>query len=365
MALLIWGGRVAVISSHNGADNAFNRLVLDIRAGKRKGTVLRTTFDEALADGLYKRICEVRGKPWTQAAEQEWRADIYGFYGAGASEELDVVPTQGAGTWLARGVLETRTVDVPVLRIARDAAFTMLPPHAREADIEAWLAANVAPLLDALHPHHIAAFGLDFGREVDRSVLWPTQRDEGLVWRPPFVVEMNGVPFEQQRQILFYVCDALGARLVKGAMDKGGNGAYLAEVAMQRYGSRVEPIQLSEGWYREHMPKFKAGLDDGMFLVPRDGDVVDDLMQFKLVAGVARLPPGASRTGSDGLGRHGDAGIAGALARYASLAEPIAYGYTPIPKPALPATAAGRGMTMRPSHDDDERSSGRFGAGTF
>ncbi len=366
MALLIWGGRVVVISSHDGADNPFNRLILEIRAGKRKGTVLRTTFDDALADGLYKRICYVQGKQWSPEAEAAWRAEIYGFYGTGSAEELDVVPAAGSGTWLSRGVLETRTIDVPVLRIARDAAFTMLPVAAREADIDAWLAANVAPLLGELHPHRIAAFGLDFGREVDRSVLWPIQRDEALVWRPPFLVEMSGVPFEQQRQILFFVCNALGSRLVKGAMDKGGNGAYLAEVAMQAYGSRIEPIQLSDGWYREHMPKLKAGLDDGIFLVPRDADVVDDLMQFKLVGGVARLPPGASRVGSDGLGRHGDAGIAGALARYASTAEPIAYDYTPVLKAALPEHGNARDMRMRAdTQGDDEAQVGIFAGGSF
>ncbi len=37
MALLIWGGKVRVISTHNGTDNPFNELIQDIRAGKRKG----------------------------------------------------------------------------------------------------------------------------------------------------------------------------------------------------------------------------------------------------------------------------------------------------------------------------------------
>ena len=33
MALLIWGGKVLVISTHNGVDNPFNQLIEDIRAG--------------------------------------------------------------------------------------------------------------------------------------------------------------------------------------------------------------------------------------------------------------------------------------------------------------------------------------------
>ncbi|UGA40359.1 hypothetical protein JOS77_14150 [Chromobacterium haemolyticum] len=33
-ALLIWGGQIAVISSHNGKANAFNKLVQDIDSGR-------------------------------------------------------------------------------------------------------------------------------------------------------------------------------------------------------------------------------------------------------------------------------------------------------------------------------------------
>ncbi|MBD1220586.1 hypothetical protein IDM30_15410 [Acinetobacter seifertii] len=52
LALLIWGGCVRVISTHDGEDNPFNELINEIRAGKRKGTVHRTTFRDAVAQGL-------------------------------------------------------------------------------------------------------------------------------------------------------------------------------------------------------------------------------------------------------------------------------------------------------------------------
>ena len=48
MALLIWGGCVRVISTHDGEDNPFNELIKEIRAGKRKGYVFRSTFKEAV-----------------------------------------------------------------------------------------------------------------------------------------------------------------------------------------------------------------------------------------------------------------------------------------------------------------------------
>lgn len=92
IALLIWDGQVSIISTHNGEDNPFNQLVQQIRAGELNYSLHRTTLDDALADGLYKRICLVQGKIWTAAAQEEWRSQLYRDYGIAASEELDCQP---------------------------------------------------------------------------------------------------------------------------------------------------------------------------------------------------------------------------------------------------------------------------------
>ncbi|MEG0558220.1 MAG: hypothetical protein RR574_17395, partial [Comamonas sp.] len=117
LAMLIWGGKVRVISTHNGTDNPFNELVTDIRSGRRKGTVHRIAFQEAVAEGLYKRVCMRLGKPWTAAEEAEWMAGVYSFYGDGAAEELDCIPANSSGSWLSRALIESRmSLHTPVLR---------------------------------------------------------------------------------------------------------------------------------------------------------------------------------------------------------------------------------------------------------
>ena len=68
LALLMWGGSVLVMSSHNGEDNPFNELVQDIRAGRKKYSLHRTTLDDALADGLYQTICRTTGQEWTNCS---------------------------------------------------------------------------------------------------------------------------------------------------------------------------------------------------------------------------------------------------------------------------------------------------------
>ena len=132
LAMLIWGGKVRVISTHNGVENPFNELVTDIRAGKRKGTVHRVTFREAIDDGLYRRVCMRLGKAWSAEDEAAWMADVYAFYGDGAEEELDCVPANSGGAWLSRALIESRmSAETPVLRWECKAGFELLPDHIR------------------------------------------------------------------------------------------------------------------------------------------------------------------------------------------------------------------------------------------
>ena len=319
LAMLIWGGRVRVISTHNGVENPFNELVEDIRAGKRKGTVHRVTFQEAVADGLYRRVCLRLGKEWTAAEEAAWMADVYAFYGDGAEEELDCVPANSGGAWLSRALIESRmSADTPVLRWECKAGFELLPDHIRAAECRDWLEAQLAPLLAALPGDAISFNGEDFGRTGDLTVHVPLIQTQNLVRRVPFLVELRNVPFRQQEQIAFYLIDRL-PRFMGGAFDARGNGQFLAEVAMQRYGaSRIQQVMLSESWYREHMPPVKAALEDGTLDgLPKDADVLADLRTVQVIKGVPRIPD-TRTTGEDKGKRHGDSAVAVALAYFAS-----------------------------------------------
>lgn len=326
LAMLIWGGRVRVLSSHNGANSAFNQTVNEIRAGKLPYSLHRTTIDDALAEGLFQRICLVKGEAWTVEKEASWRADLFRKYGDSADEELLCIPSEGGGRWLSRALIEARMYDAPVLRWKAPKGFETEREHIRIAEVNDWLEAVVKPQLAKLDPRLTSFFGLDFARSGDLSVTTPLQRHQNLQLRAPFIVELSNVPFEQQKQILFYIGDRL-PRLAGGALDARGNGQYLAEVAMQKWGAqRIQQVMLSEGWYRENTAPFKAALEDAMFWVPRDADVADDLRAFEVVKGVPRIPD-ASKVGESGTQRHGDAGISCLLAHFASRHEaaPIEY----------------------------------------
>lgn len=318
LAMLIWGGKVRVISSHNGDANPFNEMVNDIRAGKLPYSLHRTTFDDALNDGLYDRVKLIQGERLKEKTQSEWRAKIYAQYGENAAEELDVIPSAGSGRYLTRMIIEAcMKPGIPVVRLTQSDSFTLLPGYIREADTRDWCEDVLLPLLEKLDPSLDHYFGEDFARNGDLSCIWPLQQSRTLDLLTPFIVELRNVPFEQQRQILFYILDRL-PRFRAGAMDARGNGQYLAEVAMQKYGaSRIAQVMLSQEWYRENMPPFKAAIEDAKLTLPQDADVLADLRTIVMEKGVAKVPDTARVRGSDGRDRHGDSAVALALATFA------------------------------------------------
>ena len=318
-ALLIWGGQVSIISTHFGVDNPFNELVQDVREGKKPYSLHRITFDEALEQGLYQRICLATKKPWSAQAEAAWEEEIRAIYRPNDAEELDCVPSNSSGAYLSRALIESRMVaTAPVLRYTCKDGFEQLSDDRREKDTLDWIEEHLQPLVKKLPRTARSSIGMDFGRIGDLSVIVPLLEDQGLLRNCPFVIELRNVPFKQQEQILFWLADHL-PRFNHAALDARGNGQYLAEVTMQRYGSTsVAQVMLTQQWYLEHMPRLKAAFEDGTLAsLPKDKGTLDDLRLITVVNGIPRIPE--TRTSdSDGGKRHGDAAVAFALAWFSS-----------------------------------------------
>jgi phage FluMu gp28-like protein len=330
MALLMWGGKVVIISTHNGDTNPFNETVQDVLAGKKPYSRHRVTLDEALAEGLYERICLRLGKDWSQESQDDWRTKLIAQYGDGADEELFCIPSQGGGTYLTRAVIERcMRDDIPILRWACKDEFAVLPDHIRKAEARDWCEENLALLLAELDPKRAHYFGEDFARSGDLTVIAPLAEKQDLTYRAPFIVELANVPFKEQELILKFIIDRL-PRFTFGNLDSRGNGQYLGEVAMQKYGEdSIGQVMLSEKWYREEMPRFKSFFEEGTIEVPKDADHMDDYRAVKMIKGVAKLPDTKTK-GKDGRQRHGDAAIAVALAIAATRADLVEYAYHPV-----------------------------------
>jgi len=321
LAMLLWGDRVRILSTHDGADNPFAELINEIRAGKRKGSVHRIPFQDAVAAGLYQRVCLRRGIPWTPEGQAEWVKDAYGYYGDDAAEELDVVPSQGGGRYLALSLIEARMSTVtPIVRGRWKVEFSHEPDELREAAVLAWCEENLEEHLAALNKNCAHIFGEDFGRVGDLTCIDVLEEGRDLKRRVRLHVELSKCPYRQQEQILFYIVDRL-PRFRSGALDSTGNGQYLAERAMQKYGStRIAMVSLNNTFYLEFMPKFRAALEDcTLSEIPRDREIRDDLRALRTINGIPKLPNTSTQV-EDGpkLQRHGDAAISLFLAHYSA-----------------------------------------------
>lgn len=321
MAFLLWGGKVRLISTHDGDANPFNQFLEEIRAGKRKGSIHKITFRDAVAEGIFKRICLRTGQVWSQEAEDNWVKDIYSFYGSDAEEELDVIPSKGGGVYLSMGMILSRmSLKTPIVRMEWKPEFSYESEEARFLTVQQWCIENLLPVLKTLDPARGHALGGDYGRVGDLTVYPILEEGKDLVRRCKLWIELGHCPYRQQEQIFNFIVDNL-PRFKGAALDAGGIGSTLAEFARQKYGSLIEQVHLSESFYSAEMPKFKAAFEDGLIDdIPQDDEIRDDLRAIKKIDGVPKLPKSKSQTKSaDGkrVQRHGDGAIALLLANRA------------------------------------------------
>ncbi len=358
-ALLIWGGKVRVISTHNGVLNPFNELIREAKAGKVPFSLHFIPFQQAVENGLFRRVCLIKGRPWSAEAQAEWEAKIRSAYGVRTSamaQELDCIPAEAEGSALTRVQIEACMAApgaIPIVRWVLPDSFKNLPEHIRKAETRDFCASRLLPVLETLDPGRPHYYGQDFARSGDASSILVGEQTPLLVRETRLLVELRNVPFETQRDVLFYIVDRL-PRFSGGANDASGNGAYLAEVARQKYGERILEVKASPDWYRTWSPPYVEAFGDRTMLLPADEDVLRDHQALTYVNGVIKVPDGMRYKGADGLERHGDTAIAGLMFWHASMQGAVEYGYTPVgsANPGVLGNTSGRDF-MRPNHDDD------------
>lgn len=327
-ALLIWGGRIVVISSHNGRTNPFNTFVTDIEKGLygEDAAVYTVTFDDAVANGLFERVCFMKGEAPTLEAKAAWYSRIRNAYGprkAAMREELDAVPRDGNGICIPGVWIEAAMPpgdDRVVLRLTLDNDFAAKSRREREAFADDWIKRYLNPVLASLDLSLRYAMGEDFARHRDFSSIVLMSIQPNLYRRVPLVIEMHNVPTRQQEQILWYLLHYLSR--FSGAMDATGPGQTLAEYTADEFGTtRIAQINLNLAWYAMWMPKLIQAFEDGVITVPADDNIKQDLHSIEDIDGIPMVSPVRKEDLKDPeLYRHGDTAIALALAWYASVA---------------------------------------------
>ena len=318
-ALLIWGGTIRIISTHNGALNAFNELIKEIEVGQYDYSIHTVSFDDAVANGLYERVCLLRGWTPTVEAKAEWYRKVRRSYGSRVEamrEELDVIPREGDGVLLPLAWIEAcSTTEYKVARWEPPfPGFVDMPEEVRRGEMLMWLIREVLPTIARYADQGLTwHLGGDFAMRQDRSSYPIGFVGQDLKRHVPIIVELRACPYDQQKQVLFWLVaqiELIGS-FASGVLDANGNGMVLAQEARQKFGSdRIVELMPSDVWLREHTPRFRAMFEDRMGLIPADIDVRGDLRQFQVIGGVARIPRHIRTEGSDGGKRHGDSAVA-------------------------------------------------------
>ncbi|AFJ01999.1 Phage terminase, large subunit [Methylophaga frappieri] len=363
LALTMWGNKVRLISTHNGVDNDFNQYIQDAREGRKDYSLHRITLDDAIAQGLYKRICFVTGQEWSQESEKAWREGLYknAPNAESADEEYGCIPKKSGGNYLTRVLIEAAMVadhSIPILRFEAPKDFESWTTEMREAEIADWCQKNLLPELKKLNPSDRHVFGEDFARRGDLTVFVPLAIKPDLRKRETFRVELRNLPYEQQRQVMFYICDRLPRRGGL-AFDATGNGGYLAEQAALKYGQgMVDQVHLSSSWYHEWMPKLKGEFESFNLEIARHQTTLDDLLSIKVENGIPVIDKGRTKDLQSGDGkakRHGDFAVGLVMAIRASWMDGGEIDFIAVPKGHEHADL-----------DDDENDDARdFGGGAW
>ena len=343
-AFRIWGGQIRVLSSHNGENSEFNLLCQAVREGTIPGSIHRVTFRDALAQGLYKRICRITGETWSPEAEEAWEAEVRAEYGEDAAEELDCIPASGAGHWLS------------------------------------WQLIHGAERPAAGKPELFAGgqtfIGVDVARRRDLFVIVVLELVGDVLWVRE-IIEARGITFSEQDALL----DEAVARYrpTRIAMDQTGMGEKPVEDAQRRHGSmRVEGVLMTTPRRLDVATALREVFEDSRIRIPKKNAALRaDLRSVRTEDGPTGAPRLVVPRTREGRGEekdhaektHADRFWAMALAAAAAATGPVEFGYTAAPRGRSARTAEGpagsRGF-WKPDHSGDYRTgasrSERWGA---
>ncbi|MFN3749250.1 MAG: hypothetical protein ACK4SJ_11245 [Sphingorhabdus sp.] len=249
MALLIWGGQVVVISTHDGVGNAFNQLLAKIDGGERAGERLTITFQDALADGLYERVAMVaKTKGMDIAPKEKWVADIYAAYGEDASEELDCIPKVGSGALISLEEIASCEHD--------DCG------------------------LPELYQGGLCYVGRDVARRRDGQIQYCMELVGDVLWQRDTYEEF-GQTFAHQDAFF----DALfkTRRIAAAWVDQTGMGEKVVEDAIARHGSRVHGELLTGPSRLDLAMALKKRFEERTIRIRKDAATRADLMAIKRI----------------------------------------------------------------------------------
>ena len=281
-AFRVWGGSVHVISTHDGDMSPFASLCREVEEGRRSGYHQRTSFRDAVREGLYRRICEVEGREHTAADEDAWVEDIYAQYRDTAAEELDAIPSSGHGYWISW----------PLILAAEHT-------DAGQPD---------------LYADGYAYAGVDIARRRDLWVMSVVEEVGDVLWVRDVQTRLDA-PFSEHYQIMDEAWRRY--RMLQLSADQTGMGEAPVEEMQARHPGQVEGVLMSGSARLDVATVLRRRFEDRAIRIPRSEELRASLRLLRRAPG----PGGASRIVTAGRAGHDHADRAWSLALACAAAD--------------------------------------------
>lgn len=281
-AALVWGYPIRIISTHRGKQSVFYSFIKRIERGELAWSHHRTTFVDAVRQGLADKALR---KKCSKQEQDAYISKIHDSVGDSYiwNQQFMCEPQDENETFISWPVMEA-------------AARAELLPFDRLTSCRELYA------------------GLDVARKKNFSFLWINEKVTSDLYITRYLYAIQGEAFTRQNEKIGSILYDL-PNLVRLCIDATGMGIGLTDFLQERFGARVEGVNFTAAVKEVMAFRLKKCLEDQSWLIPADRVIFDDFQLIKqdiTAAGNIRLSAGTKNDS------HADRFWAGALALEAS-----------------------------------------------
>lgn len=281
---ILRGDPIRIISTYNGMNNLYYRLVQKVKAGQLDWSLHRIPLAEAVGQGLLDNIKGSRTTPEEQAA---WLAEV----------RKNCVSSD---IWLQEYCC------TPVDSATAFITYELLAQNAHE---EKKIIRDITEIR-AMKDIYI---GIDIARNVDLTAVWINEKtDAGYITRR--LITLKDMKFSDQKAIIWPLLALPNVH--RACIDRTGIGMQMAEEAQETFGTyKIEGVYFSRELKEQLAYKVLTYLQDRRFLIPDTEQVRESFHNIKkLVTPAGNVRFDAERTEAG----HSDEFWAAALSLYAA-----------------------------------------------
>ncbi len=245
---IVWGYPIRVISTHRGKSSLFFSFLKRIAKGKLKWSRHKTTFIDAVRQGLADKVFR---KKCTKAEQDAYIESVKESAGDDTiwNQQYMCDPQEGDETLVKR----------PLMELAAKA--------------------ELLPFSELKNCKELYA-GLDVGRKKNFSYFWINEKVSPSLQVTRWVLPIQGTRFPKQDKILSGILYKL-PNLLRLCIDQTGMGIGLTEYLQEKFHARIEGVTFTQANKEAMGFRLVKMLEDISFLIPDDEEIFDDFQLIK------------------------------------------------------------------------------------